>query len=80
MGFLLQIIFIGSISVITFLALYTLLIFILNFIHMRKDSVRSFKNNKKDILMFSNTSNETANSFKNFNNYDNLRDAAELLN
>ena len=79
MGLLLQILFIGLISFITFLALYTLLIFIFNFIHMRKDSVRYFKNNKKDILIFSNTSNETANSFNNFNNSDNLRNTAELL-
>lgn len=80
MGLLLQFIFITSISIITFLALYTLLIFTFNFIHMRKDSVRSFKNNKKDILISSNPSNKITNSFNNFNNSDSFRNAVELLN
>jgi hypothetical protein len=63
MGFLLQIVFIGSISVITFLALYILLIFIVNSIQKKKDSAKYFNKSNKNGFIFSDTANETANSY-----------------
>ena len=63
MEFLLQIVFVGSISVITFLALYILLIFIVNSIQKKKDSAKYFNKSKKNGFIFSDTANETANSY-----------------
>ena len=60
MEFLLQIVSIGSISVITFLALYILLIFIVNSIQKKKDSANDFNDDRKKGVIFSETANETA--------------------
>lgn len=62
MGFLLQTIGIGSIFLIVFLALYFVLILVSNFIQSKKNRVGYIKNSK-DIVIFSDTSNHTANSF-----------------
>lgn len=59
MEFLLQIVSIGSISVITFLALYILLIFIVNSIQKKKDSANDFNDHRKKGVIFSETANET---------------------
>jgi hypothetical protein len=63
MGFLFQILFIGSISVITFLAIYTLLIFLFNFINKKKDSTQNLNESRNKVVIFSHTANEAANIF-----------------
>ena len=63
MEFLLQIVSIGSISVITFLALYILLIFIVNSIQKKKDSAKYLNESKKNGFIFSDIANETADSY-----------------
>ena len=52
MGLLLQIVSIGLISVITFLALYTLLIFMVNLIQKMKDSAKYFNDIKNKGFSF----------------------------
>jgi hypothetical protein len=61
MGLLLQIVFIGLISAITLLALYTLLIFMVNLIQKKKDSAEYFNNIGNKGVSFSDTANESAN-------------------
>lgn len=61
MGFILTIVFIGSISVISFLALYILLIFIVNFIQKKKERNKYFIDSRKKGIIFSDTANETVN-------------------
>lgn len=63
MGFLLQIVSIGSISVITFLALYTALIFMINFIQKKKDTTKYFNKSRTQDAMLLETQNYTTNSF-----------------
>jgi hypothetical protein len=61
MGLLLLIVSIGLISVTTFLALYTLLIFIVNLIQKKKDSAGYSNNIRNKVDFFSDTANEPAN-------------------
>jgi hypothetical protein len=59
MSLLLQIVSIGSISVIAFLALYTMLIFMVNLIQKMKDSAKYSNGNSNKGVIFSDTANET---------------------
>lgn len=59
MSLLLQIVSIGSISVITFLALYTILIFIVNLIQKMKNSAKYSNGNNNKGVIFSDTANQT---------------------
>jgi len=61
MGLLLLIVSIGLISVTTFLALYTLLIFMVNLIQKKKDSAGYFNNIRNTGVFFSDSVNEPAN-------------------
>ena len=61
MSLLLQIVSIGLISVITFLALYTLLIFMVNLIQKKKDGAEYFNNIRNNGAFFSETANESVN-------------------
>ena len=59
MGLLLLIVSIGLISVTTFLALYTLLIFMVNLIQRMKDSAGYSNNIRNKVDFFSDTANES---------------------
>jgi hypothetical protein len=59
MSLLLQIVSIGLISIITFLALYTLLIFMVNLIQKMKESAKYSDGNNNKGVIFSDTANET---------------------
>ncbi len=56
MFLLFQTVLFGFIGLIAFLALYTLIIFVFNFIQIKKDNNKNSNSNRKNIVIFSNNS------------------------